>query len=155
MPDGYAIFETTGAWENYSTPARDLRLLIAIDLVLGFDNKVARNPDVFGDSTPELAKRLAEQRDALLRHQASAFAYTRSDGSKWTLSLAELVARAQALEVGYNPNDCPEVRWGAPPRSEEGSTCRRRAPREQLEKMQQYRAWFRERRRPARGDREP
>ena len=33
MPDGAAIFETTGAWEDFATPSRDLRLLIAIDVV--------------------------------------------------------------------------------------------------------------------------
>jgi len=27
MPEGYAIFETTGPWEDYSTPSRDMRLL--------------------------------------------------------------------------------------------------------------------------------
>ena len=36
MPDGPSIFETTGAWEDFSTPARDFRLLIAIDVVRGF-----------------------------------------------------------------------------------------------------------------------
>ena len=36
MPDGPAIFETSGAWEDFSTPSRDLRLLIAIDVVLRF-----------------------------------------------------------------------------------------------------------------------
>src|SRR6185312_7920405 len=30
MPDGATIFETNGAWEDFSTPSRDLRLLIAI-----------------------------------------------------------------------------------------------------------------------------
>jgi hypothetical protein len=33
MPEGFKVFETTGAWESYSTPARDLRLLIAMDVV--------------------------------------------------------------------------------------------------------------------------
>ena len=33
MPDGRSIFETSGAWEDFSTPARDFRLLIAIDVV--------------------------------------------------------------------------------------------------------------------------
>ena len=28
MPDGASIFETTGAWEDFATPSRDLRLLI-------------------------------------------------------------------------------------------------------------------------------
>jgi hypothetical protein len=27
MPDGAALFETSGAWEDFSTPSRDLRLL--------------------------------------------------------------------------------------------------------------------------------
>ncbi len=36
MPDGAAIFETTGAWEDFATPSRDLRLLIAMDVVRGF-----------------------------------------------------------------------------------------------------------------------
>ena len=45
MPDGAAIFETTGAWEDFSTPSRDLRLLIAIDVVRGFPDRVARRPE--------------------------------------------------------------------------------------------------------------
>src|SRR5262249_16388005 len=45
MPDGAAIFETSGAWEDFSTPSRDLRLLIAIDVVLGFPDRVARRPE--------------------------------------------------------------------------------------------------------------
>ena len=42
MPDGAAIFETSGAWEDFSTPSRDLRLLIAIDVVQDFPDRVAR-----------------------------------------------------------------------------------------------------------------
>jgi hypothetical protein len=44
MPDGPAIFETSGAWEDFSTPSRDLRLLIAIDVVLGFPDRVRGGP---------------------------------------------------------------------------------------------------------------
>ncbi len=44
MPDGAAIFETTGAWEDFATPSRDLRLLIAIDVVRGYPDRVARRP---------------------------------------------------------------------------------------------------------------
>ena len=44
MPDGPAIFATTGAWEDFSTPARDFRLLIAIDVVRGYPDRVARQP---------------------------------------------------------------------------------------------------------------
>ena len=81
---------------------------------------------------------------------ARKFAYTRSDGSQWTLSLKDLMDRAGALEMAYNPNDCVELRWGAPPNSQEASTCKRHAPQAQRAKMQKYRAWFSERRRPPR-----
>jgi hypothetical protein len=45
MPDGAAIFETTGAWEDFSTPARDFRLLIAIDVVRNFPDRFVRRSD--------------------------------------------------------------------------------------------------------------
>ena len=45
MPDGASIFETTGAWEDFATPSRDLRLLIAIDVVRGFPDRVVRRPE--------------------------------------------------------------------------------------------------------------
>jgi hypothetical protein len=157
MPEGFKVFETTGAWESYSTPARDLRLLIAIDVVRGFSDKVRRQPAVFG--VPEgdaaalqaLTDRVDQARAALLREDRFRFDYVRSDGSKWTLSLAELIARAPRLEAAYNPNDCPELRWGADAGSDEARTCARRAPAEQQAKMQRYRSWFAERKRPSRG----
>ena len=48
MPSGAAgIFQTGGLWEAYSTPNRDLRLLIAMDAVLGFPDQVAQSPGDF------------------------------------------------------------------------------------------------------------
>lgn len=159
MPWGHTVFETSGAWENFSTPSRDLRLLIAIDVVLGFSEKVRRSPAAFGldpQGDPaqfdETLRYLDEQRAQLLADPALAITYTRSDGSTWKLGLDAIVARRQAYEVAYNPNDCPEVRWGAPAGSEERKTCRRHAPDDQQLKMEAYRVWFAERRRPARGD---
>jgi len=69
--------------------------------------------------------------------------YTRSDGSQWTLSVKDVVDRAVEFEMAYNPNDCVEIRWGAPENSEEASTCRLHAPQAQRAKMSEYRAWFR------------
>lgn len=162
MPLGYQVFETAGPWEDFSTPARDLRLLIAIDVVLGFADKVRRNPDAFGldpVADPELFEQtltyLVQQRAVLLADPRHAIEYTRSDNSTWTLRLDELVGRTAALEAAYNPNDCPEHRWGAPSDSEEAGTCNRRAPEDQQLKMRHYRVWFSERRRPARGDEGP
>jgi len=56
-----------------------------------------------------------------------------------------LVDRAADLEMGYNLNDCVELRWGAPDKSDEASTCKRHASSAQRAKMTDYRAWFRER----------
>jgi len=78
------------------------------------------------------------------------FTYARSDGSQWTLALKDMIDRMVPLEMAYNVNDCVELRWGAPEKSEEASTCKRHAPGAQRQKMAEYRAWFHERRRPAR-----
>ena len=78
------------------------------------------------------------------------FSYTRSDGSAWELTVAEAMARRAAFETGYNPNDCAEARWGAQPGTQEYATCVRHAPSDQRARMEQYRAWFHEARRPTR-----
>lgn len=159
MPEGYKIFETTGAWENFSTPARDLRLLVAIDLVNGFADKVRRQPGVFGIAAgadqgarvDAVVARLDARKAELTRDPRFRFEYTRSDGTSWALGLDELLQRSAALEVAYNPNECPEHRWGAAPGSDEARTCKRTMPADQRGKMELYRAWFHERRRPPRG----
>jgi hypothetical protein len=152
MPDGPAIFETTGAWEDFSTPSRDLRLLIAIDVVRGFPDRVARRPERYAmPAGRSVADVKAELQQVLASELATRkFAYPRSDGSQWTLALKDVLDRAVDLEMAYNPNDCVELRWGAQARSEEASTCRRSAPQAQRAKMTKYRAWFSERRRPPR-----
>jgi hypothetical protein len=152
MPDGASIFETAGAWEDFATPARDLRLLIALDVVRGFPERVARRPERY--AMPK-NKSLADVKAELERALASAlaatkFSYTRSDGSPWTLALRDVIDRAPNLEMAYNLNDCVELRWGAPDNSDEASTCKRHAPGAQRAKMTQYRVWFHERRRPPR-----
>jgi hypothetical protein len=155
MPEGADIFETSGPWEDFSTPSRDLRLLIAMDVLNHFDDKVARQPDAFGTTAgkplEELRARLAAERKRLLASDDLAFSYKRTDGSMKKLTLADLMARMPAFEVAYNPNDCPEHRWGAPEGSEERATCTRHAPDEQRVRMTGYAAWFHERKRPPRG----
>jgi len=78
------------------------------------------------------------------------FSYPRTDGSPWTLTLKDVIDRATLLEMAYNVNDCVELRWGAAEKSDEAATCRRHASVAQRAKMSEYRAWFRERRRPPR-----
>ncbi|MEZ4454140.1 MAG: hypothetical protein R3B09_32090 [Nannocystaceae bacterium] len=163
MPDGFQIFETTGAWENFSTPARDLRLLVAIDVVQGFADKVRRQPEVFGVAAgpdqearlDKVVRELESRKESLVADPRFRFTYTRMDGSAWTLGVADLLARASDLEIAYNPNQCPELRWGAKEGSDEARTCKRRMSADQRAKMERYRPWFHERRRPPRGATEP
>jgi hypothetical protein len=151
MPAGPSIFETTGAWEDFATPSRDLRLLIAIDVVRTYPDRVARRPDRYampaGKSVADVKADLERVLAAEL--PARKFSYLRSDGSSWTLSLQDVIDRSTALEMAYNLNDCVELRWGAPDKSEEASTCKRHASSTQRAKMTEYRAWFHDRRRPA------
>jgi hypothetical protein len=152
MPDGPAIFETTGAWEDFATPARDLRLLIAIDVVRTFPDRVVRRPERYAMPKDKSVADVKAELEGVLASEVSArkFSYTRSDGSAWTLALKDVLDRAGELEMAYNLNDCVELRWGAPAKSEEASTCKRYAPAAQRAKMLDYRAWFHERRRPPR-----
>ncbi len=152
MPDGPAIFETTGAWEDFATPSRDLRLLIAIDVVRHFPDRVARRTDRYAMPKEKSVADVKAELDGILAKELSSrqFAYTRTDGSQWTLSLKDVVDRVALLEMAYNVNDCVELRWGAAEKSEEASTCKRRAPVSQRSKMTEFRAWFHERRRPPR-----
>ncbi|QIK37506.1 hypothetical protein GWK36_05400 [Caldichromatium japonicum] len=151
MPSGPAIFETTGPWEDYSTPSRDLRLLIALKVVEGLAQRIRRYPELYtlgGEGPDSAAARVEQRHQQALDRQA--VVYTRSDGSPWRLTLRELYVRRANLEMAYNPNDCIELRWGAEPGSAEAATCRRRAPAEQRVRMEQYRIWFRTTTRPPR-----
>jgi hypothetical protein len=152
MPDGAKIFETTGDWEDFSTPSRDLRLLIAIDVARGLPARVARRPERYAMPTDRTPDRIQAELDARLARELESrkFKYVRSDGTDWELSLKDVADRAAALETAYNPNDCVELRWGAPSGTAEASPCRAHAPAPQLAKMGGYRSWFHERKRPPR-----
>jgi len=152
MPDGAKLFETTGDWEDFSTPSRDLRLLIAIDVARGLPSRVARRPERYAmpaGKTPDAVRGELEGRLARELGERK-FRYARSDGSDWELSLRDVMDRERALEVAYNPNDCVEQRWGAAVGGEEAATCHARAPAPQLAKMDTVRSWFHERKRPPR-----
>lgn len=153
IPEGASIFETTGAWEDFSTPSRDLRLLIAIDVVRGFPERVVRRTERYAMPSGKTPADVKAELDAVLASELATrkFTYARSDGTEWTLALKDVIDRTAELEMAYNVNDCVELRWGATPGSgDEAATCKRRAPEVQRTKMSEYRPWFRERRRPPR-----
>ncbi len=151
MPSGKSVFQTLGQWEDYSTPNRDLRLLIAIDTILEFPDKVARDPGAYevggGKSPDEVRRRLS----ALLKKRAAelSITYAGTDGTPHLLTLEEIFRRQTALEMAYNPNDGIEIRWGAPEGSAERAAAGRRAPASQLAKMKALQPWFHKRLRPA------
>jgi hypothetical protein len=151
MPDGAALFETLGSWEDYSTPSRDMRLIIAMNVLLDLPNRILRHPELFllNGVSPLQAKTGMEQYHQQRINQRFV-QYIREDGSRWTLTLAEVLTRKPSFETGYNPNDCAEVRWGASPGSPEYASCKRHAPQDQRARMERYRAWFHEARRPSR-----
>jgi hypothetical protein len=153
MPNGPSIFQTTGAWEDYSTPSRDFRLLIAIDVVRGFPDRVIRRGAHYTMANGKGAEAVKSELQGVLASELASrkITYSRSDGSQWTLSLKDVIDRMTDFEMAYNPNDCAELRWGAPDNTDEASTCKRHAPQAQRAKMSSdYRNWFHERHWPTR-----
>jgi hypothetical protein len=152
MPEGAVIFETSGAWEDFATPSRDLRLLIAMDVVRNFPDRVLRRPERYAMPKDKSAADVKAELEGVLATELASrkFAYTRTDGSQWSLTLKDVMDRIGDLEMAYNLNDCVELRWGAEAKSPEAATCKRHASQAQHVKMADYRAWFHERRRPAR-----
>jgi hypothetical protein len=144
------IFLAGGQWEDFSTPNRDLRLLIAMDAVEGFPDRVADFPQDFKVSGTDSPDRIRERLRSVLneRLRSMTITYTRSDGSHQELTLTEIIARKDAFEMAYNPNDGIEIRWGAPENSAERSVCRRHAPPNQAMTMKGVRNWFHSRLHP-------
>lgn len=144
------VFQTGGIWEDFSTPNRDLRLLIAMDAVLDFPDKVLRSPGDFKISKLQSPEKIREKLNELLKKKSDelSITYTRSDGSQQTLTMAEILKRRDAFEVAYNPNDGAEIRWGAPEGSAERSTCKRHVPADQARVMNEVRVWFQKRLHP-------
>ena len=151
MPEGAKIFETVGAWEDYATPSRDMRLLIAIHVLETLPERIVAHPELFN---------LAGRKPAVVRGEVEALhaarakergiQYQRSDGTTFHLTVADVLARKAGFEMSYNPNDCVETRWAAPAGSPEAAPCKRQAPADQRARMAEYRPWFHDTRRPAR-----
>jgi hypothetical protein len=151
MPEGAKIFETTGPWEDYATPSRDMRLIIAMNVLTGLPERVVRHPELFnlsGRKPSDVADELRKAHAQRVRERG--IEYKRSDGSTFKLTVDDLLARKTALEIAYNPNDCVETRWGAAPGSPEAATCARHVPPDQQARMAEVRAWFHDAKRPPR-----
>jgi hypothetical protein len=151
MPEGPKIFETVGPWEDYATPSRDMRLIIAVNVLSGLPQRIVQHPELFvlGGRKPAEAKQdMGSLHDKLTKERS--IEYKRTDGASQRLTVADVIARKAGFEMAYNPNDCVELRWGARDGTPEMATCQRRAPADQRARMEKYRNWFRDARRPPR-----
>ncbi|MCX6255056.1 MAG: hypothetical protein NTV31_11345, partial [Bacteroidia bacterium] len=151
MPSGAAgIFLAGGQWENFSTPNRDLRLLIAMDAVLDFPDLIVRSPEDFNISRLVSPEQVKKKLQSILNQKVSelSISYTRTNGSLQKLTVGEILKRRDTFEMAYNPNDGIEIRWGAPENSDERATCHRHTPSNQLETMRSVRMWFHKRLHP-------
>jgi hypothetical protein len=151
MPSGASgIFQAGGQWEDFSTPNRDLRLLIAMDAVLDFPDLVVRSPEDFNISRLVSPEQVKKKLQSVMDQKVSelSISYTRTNGSLQKLTVGEILERKDAFEMAYNPNDGIEIRWGAPEDSDERATCHRHAPSKQLATMRLVRVWFHKRLHP-------
>jgi hypothetical protein len=151
MPSSAAgIFQAGGQWEDFSTPNRDLRLLIAMDAVLDFPDLIVRSPEDFNISTLVSPEQVKKKLQSIMDQKVSelSISYTRTNGSLQKLTVGEILKRRDTFEMAYNPNDGIEIRWGAPENSDERATCLRHTPSNQLETMRSVRIWFQKRLHP-------
>lgn len=144
------VFQTGGVWEDFSTPNRDLRLLIAMDAVLEFPARIINYPQDYKLPVLQSPEHVKKNLEEVLAKKLSEFSitYIRSNGSEQTLTMGEILQRREAFEMAYNPNDGIEIRWGAPLNSGERSTCKRQSPANQLDRMKVVRVWFNKRLHP-------
>jgi hypothetical protein len=145
------IFQADGQWEDFSTPNRDLRLLIAMDAVLDFPDLIVRSPEDFNISRLVSPEQVKKKLQSILDQKASelSISYTRTNGSLQKLTVGEILKRRDIFEMAYNPNDGIEIRWGAAENSDERATCHRHTPSNQLETMRSVRMWFHKRQHPS------
>lgn len=144
------VFQTGGIWEDFSTPNRDLRLLIAMDAVLDFPARIIGSPQDYKLPVLQSPEHVKQNLEKLLAKKLAelSITYIRTNGTEQKLTMGEILMRREAFEMAYNPNDGVEIRWGAPQNSEERSSCKRQVPASQLERMKSVRVWFNKRLHP-------
>jgi len=107
------IYGTEGDWETYSSPSRDARLKTAFkelrDTAARFLWMQAHHDKKLSYRGNNLAADMLAVYD---RHAGQCrVTYTRSNGSKVTLSYEQ--ARARLFALSFDPYQCIERRWGA------------------------------------------
>jgi hypothetical protein len=126
------IFQATGRWETWSSPSSDVdrrNLYFYLADWLEYAIRLhALNPgaiDTTGLESP-LVQSQSDLARALLAAKNRIFAercmeYVKSDGEKVRLTLLDIEERL--YDLSFDPNHPPELRWGAPPGSEERASA--------------------------------
>ncbi len=110
------IYNSSGPWEDYSTPGRDMRLRLSyLNIPVRIRQYItlsqqsptqlvtkARNPDRLLHQLIQTQKRLFKE---------LTISYPNSQGKLVTLSLHDIEQRLFLLS--FDPNHAPELRWGA------------------------------------------
>ena len=120
------IYGADGDWEAFSTPGRDVKLRASFRNIAQYVNTSgaavkSKDPSVAWDGTSQSL--VARYRSMWTQSIAScSFAYTGSDGTSNSLTLADVEKRI--YDLSFDPYACAEMRWGAYPRAaNEQSSC--------------------------------
>jgi hypothetical protein len=80
-------------------------LRIAIDVVRGYPDRLARRPERFSTPREKSVGNVKSEPESVLAAALSArkFSYTRGDGSAWALALKDVVDRRYGVRDGLQP----------------------------------------------------
>lgn len=122
------IFQAHGRWETWSSPSSDVDrrnkyfyLIDWVDYAIRCFGMMPSFVDLRGlerytiRSQADLCKALMEEKKRIFQERY--IVYTKSNGEKVKLTLADIEERL--YDLSFDPNHPPELRWGAPPGSEE------------------------------------
>ena len=117
MPDGPKIFETTGPWEDYATPSRDMRLLIAMNVLLALPDRIVKHPELYNLGGQEAGggarrdREAAREPDRDARHHLHAQRRLAAEADRGRSARA-----ARGAGDRLQPERLRRGRAGAPPR---------------------------------------
>jgi len=118
------IYGAAGEWEEYASPGRDARLRAAVKEIRAFIVKTINlahsgEKRLVYDGTPEqLHKDLLRVWAEHVASPECMFEYTNSEGNKVPLTLVGVMERL--FDMSFDPYHCPELRWGATPKTPAG-----------------------------------
>ncbi len=115
------IYQANGRWETWSSPSSDVDrknkyVYLAKNIEEALENFGKEGSYDYSDfeNTEQMAKAIKEYKTQLFNSKT--FFYSDSIQSPIELSLSDVEERL--FDLSFNPNHCPELRWGAPPSEE-------------------------------------